>query len=62
MDRIRLLNEGGITFFIVEHNMDMVMRLSHSVIVMAHGEVLVTGPPAAIQEDDRVLDAYLGRA
>ena len=62
MDRIRLLNDGGITFFIVEHNMDMVMRLSHSVIVMAHGEVLVTGPPAAIQEDDRVLDAYLGRA
>ena len=62
MDRIRRLNEGGITFFIVEHNMDMVMRLSHSVIVMAHGEVLVVGPPTAIREDDRVLDAYLGRA
>ncbi len=62
MDRIRRLNEGGITFFIVEHNMDLVMQLSHAVIVMAHGEVLVTGPPAAIQEDDRVLDAYLGRA
>jgi len=29
---------------------------------MAHGEVLVVGPPTAIREDDRVLDAYLGRA
>jgi len=61
-DRIRRLNESGITFFIVEHNMDVVMQLSDWVIVMAHGEVLVDGPPAAIQEDETVLDAYLGRA
>jgi branched-chain amino acid transport system ATP-binding protein len=62
MDRIRRLNETGITFFIVEHNMDVVMQLSDWVIVMAHGEVLVGGPPSAIQEDETVLDAYLGRA
>ncbi len=62
MDRIRHLNDTGITFFIVEHNMDVVMQLSDWVVVMAHGEVLVSGPPAEIQEDDTVLDAYLGRA
>ncbi len=62
IDRIRRLNETGITFFIVEHNMDVVMQLSDWVIVMAHGEVLVDGPPAEIQDDDTVLDAYLGRA
>ncbi len=38
------------------------MQLSDWVIVMAHGEVLVDGPPAQIQDDDTVLDAYLGRA
>lgn len=62
VDRIRRLNQTGITFFIVEHNMDLVMQLSDWVIVMAHGEVLVGGPPAVIQDDETVLEAYLGRA
>ena len=62
MDHIRYLNRDGITFLIVEHNMDVVMSLSDSIIVMAHGEVLTEGTPQEIQEDDTVLDAYLGRA
>ena len=37
VDRVRRLNAEGLTFFIVEHNMDLVMDLSDSVIVMAHG-------------------------
>lgn len=61
-DRIRLLNGEGMTFLIVEHNMNLVMSLSHSVVVMAHGEVLTQGTPDAVQSDGRVLDAYLGRA
>lgn len=61
MDHIRELNSQGITFLIVEHNMDVVMSLCSSIIVMAHGEVLTTGTPEAIREDDTVLDAYLGR-
>ncbi len=60
--RIRLLNESGMTFLVVEHNMPVVMELSDWIIVMAHGEVLVDGPPTDIQENDTVLDAYLGRA
>jgi branched-chain amino acid transport system ATP-binding protein len=61
MDHIRELNAKGITFLIVEHNMDVVMSLCSSIIVMAHGEVLTTGIPEEIREDDTVLDAYLGR-
>ena len=62
VDRIRQLNGEGLTFFIVEHNMDLVMDLSDTVIVMAHGEVLTHGTPAEVQSDGRVLDAYLGMA
>lgn len=60
MDRIEEINRNGTSFLIVEHNMDVVMRLSHSVIVMAHGEVILQDTPAAVREDPRVLDAYLG--
>lgn len=60
MDRIREANAAGATFLIVEHNMDVVMALSHSVIVMAHGKVVLQDTPEAVRRDERVLDAYLG--
>jgi neutral amino acid transport system ATP-binding protein len=62
IDRIRDVNARGTTFLIVEHNMDVVMSLSDSVVVMAHGQVLIQDTPAKIREDKRVLDAYLGEA
>jgi neutral amino acid transport system ATP-binding protein len=62
VDRIESLNREGRSFLIVEHNMDLVMQVSHSVVVMAHGEVLTQGPPDAVQLDEAVLDAYLGEA
>jgi branched-chain amino acid transport system ATP-binding protein len=58
---IRELNGRGITFLIVEHNMDLVMQISDTVVVMAHGDVLLQGTPDAVQADDAVLDAYLGK-
>jgi neutral amino acid transport system ATP-binding protein len=61
VQRIRELNSDGVTFLIVEHNMDVIMELSDSVVVMAHGEVLLQDRPEAVQVDDAVLDAYLGR-
>ncbi|MPZ52142.1 MAG: ATP-binding cassette domain-containing protein [Acidimicrobiia bacterium] len=60
MDRIEEINADGTSFLIVEHNMDVVMRLSHSVAVMAHGQVIVQDTPDVVREDHRVLDAYLG--
>lgn len=60
MAHIRLLNEKGLTVFIVEHNMDLVMRLSHKVLVMAYGKIIAEGSPQEIQCNPEVLSAYLG--
>jgi neutral amino acid transport system ATP-binding protein len=60
IDRILQLNKKKITFLIIEHNMDLVMKISNPVICMAYGTVLAQGTPKEIQEDKRVLEAYLG--
>ena len=58
---IRTLQEDlGLTFLLIEHDMDFVMRLCAPVIVMSEGSVLMQGDPDAVQRDQRVLDAYLG--
>jgi branched-chain amino acid transport system ATP-binding protein len=62
LDRIQAINADGTTFLIVEHNMEVVMRLSESIVVMAHGKVLMQDTPEAVRSDERVLDAYLGEA
>lgn len=62
IERIQQLNKQGITFLIVEHNMDVVMSLCDPVIVMAYGKILAQGSPETIQNDKRVLEAYLGEA
>jgi neutral amino acid transport system ATP-binding protein len=58
--RIRELRERGLTFLVVEHNMNLVMRLCDPVIVLDHGTKLAEGDPAEVQANPRVLDAYLG--
>ena len=56
----RLRSERGITFLLIEHDMDLVMGLCDPVIVMSEGRHLMEGPPDEVRSDPRVLEAYLG--
>ncbi|MBM3354979.1 MAG: ABC transporter ATP-binding protein [Betaproteobacteria bacterium] len=60
IERILLLNRRGISFLIIEHNMDLVMGICDPIVVMAQGRVIYRGDAAGARRDPRVLDAYLG--
>ena len=60
IDRIRDIHSQGVTFLIIEHNMELVMRLCSSILVMAEGDILMRGAPEEIRSDPRLIDAFLG--
>jgi len=61
IDRLKRANEEfGITLFVIEHNMRVIMNLAEHIYCLAHGEMLAEGGPDEIQNDQRVIDAYLG--
>jgi neutral amino acid transport system ATP-binding protein len=60
-DRILTWNREGMTFLIIEHNMDVIMSLCDRVWVLAEGRNLAVGTPAEIQSHPQVLEAYLGK-
>ncbi len=59
-DRIRVLNERGTTFLIVEHNMEFVMGLCSTVMVLHRGSKIAEGTPEEVRNNPAVLEAYLG--
>lgn len=62
IDRIKAINARGVTFLLIEHNIDMVSRLCHRVLVMANGQRLTEGTPDEVARNPRVIEAYLGGA
>jgi branched-chain amino acid transport system ATP-binding protein len=61
IDRLKRANKDfGITLFVIEHNMRVIMNLADHIYCMSHGELLAEGPPEKIRDDQRVIDAYLG--
>jgi branched-chain amino acid transport system ATP-binding protein len=60
IDRIRDIHSQGVTFLIIEHNMELVMRLCSSILVMAEGDILMRGGPEKVRSDPRLIDAFLG--
>ena len=61
IDRLKRANEDmGITLFVIEHNMRVIMNLAEHIYCLANGKLLAGGPPDQIQKDQTVIDAYLG--
>jgi branched-chain amino acid transport system ATP-binding protein len=57
---IRKIRESGVTLFLIEHVMHVVMSVCDRIVVLHHGEKIAEGNPRRVAEDKRVIDAYLG--
>lgn len=57
---VRERKENNTTFIIVEHNVDLVMRLCDRIVVLNNGQVLFSGSPEEVQQEQSVIEAYFG--
>ena len=61
VELIRRFQALGTTFFLIDHEMKIVLDICERIYVMDSGEIITRGPPEQIRQDPRVLDAYFGR-
>ena len=61
-EQLKQLHTLGLTILVIEHKLDVVVRLADTVVVLDHGEKLTEGLPDEVRRNELVLDAYLGRS